>query len=68
MYKKPGTPGLNWGNLEKNTCPQCNESLIGTYKDGVYASRCGFKITDEKFRKIVEDRVKKRLSADRPKA
>lgn len=51
---------MKWSNLLKNICPSCNRDLIKTMvatDDQSIACKCGFKISQQKYREITADRV-----------
>jgi hypothetical protein len=50
---------LNWYNLKKNKCPKCGKDWAFdlTVVDGVLAHGCGFKISEKKYREILNDRI-----------
>ncbi len=51
---------MQWKNLQKNKCPSCGKdfmkSMVPT-TDGSIACNCGFKISEEKYKLIVADKM-----------
>lgn len=45
---------MNWQNLRKNKCPQCNKDFVKglTVVAKMFFHECGFKISEEKFKEI----------------
>jgi len=58
---------MNWQNLKKNKCPQCNKDVVRypfnyvPFKD-MLEHPCGFKITQKRFSQIVSGMVEEDLS------
>jgi Zn ribbon nucleic-acid-binding protein len=58
---------MNWSNLQKNKCPQCNgDFTIGLTIESnmvptMMTHRCGFKIGEQKFKEIVAGRIEQRI-------
>lgn len=60
---------MKWLNLRKNKCPKCNKDLINGLsikpltKDAVWTHKCGFSISEKKFKEITtsmnEDEINK---------
>ena len=59
---------MNWFNLKKNKCPQCNKDFmkglvvrerIGIDKIKLMLHPCGFSITEQKYKEIVSNMVTK---------
>lgn len=50
---------MNWFNLRKNKCPQCNKdfmigiTVIPYEGNQILWHKCGFKISDQKYKDIV---------------
>lgn len=62
---------MKWVNLKNNKCPQCNKDLMrgieykmmpGSIK--ILIHPCGFKISEQKYKEIVESLVTRGLRAD----
>lgn len=57
---------MNWSNLKKNKCPQCNKDCVRYPFNYVPVTNmlehpCGFKITQERFIAIVSGMVSEKL-------
>lgn len=55
---------MKWNNLRENKCPECNGDFTKGLKltnaksgDEMFEHKCGFKITQKKYRKIVSGMV-----------
>jgi len=50
---------MDWSNLKENKCPNCSKDISTTYSliTKMFECNCGFKITAEKFNKIVTSKV-----------
>jgi hypothetical protein len=74
MYKKntldiinrePGK--LYWNNLKMNFCPNCDKDFVGatrienTPQDKILIHKCGFKIRERVFSRIVNSMITKEL-------
>lgn len=50
---------MNWFNLKKNKCPQCNKDFLKNLKvesntqPSMFTHSCGFKISEQKYKEIV---------------
>jgi hypothetical protein len=50
---------MNWKALKDSKCPQCGKLMVDAFiKTNPYYCECGFKISQEKFEKIVGDMYK----------
>ena len=51
---------LNWWNLKKNRCPQCNRDLMKglAVSNKIMRHACGFAISEEKFSAFVSGQIK----------
>ncbi len=54
---------MDWINLKVNKCPQCNQSLEDAYEPAIkkFFCKCGFSITELRFKQIVAKEVEKEL-------
>lgn len=44
---------MNWQNLKRMKCPQCNKALFESYGAKGYTCECSFFITRQKFNTVV---------------
>lgn len=58
---------MNWQNLKKSKCPQCNKdftrglSVKSNMQAVMYTHNCGFKISEQRYKEIVSDMVEQKL-------
>lgn len=56
---------MNWRNLKLNKCAKCGKDLAkATYHMGMIECDCGFRISNERFKEIVNDQVKNQIARD----
>lgn len=59
---------LNWQNLAKSKCPQCNKdftrglSVESNMQATMYTHNCGFKISEQRYKEIVSNIVNGKLT------
>lgn len=57
----------NWYNLKKNKCPECNRdfmlglTMVTTDQKLTMKHKCGFTITEQRYKEIVSGMVSKEL-------
>jgi hypothetical protein len=58
---------MNWFNLKKNKCPQCNKDFTrgltveSNMQPTTLKHACGFKIREQKYKEIVSGMVERNL-------
>lgn len=58
---------MKWLNLRKNKCPKCNKdftvglTIESNMRPAMFFHKCGFKISEEKFNKIISEMNVKEL-------
>jgi len=63
---------MNWANLKKNRCPKCNKDwafdlkeliveTIGGGKHKLLVHGCGFKISEKRYKEIVNGMVNQEI-------
>jgi len=56
---------MNWYNLLKNKCPQCNKDFMSglTVEDAVFTHKCGFKISEQKYKEICSGIISNKIAS-----
>lgn len=58
---------MKWQNLKNNKCPQCNKDFMvglnveSNMQPAIFTHKCGFKISEQRYKEIVSDMVTKGL-------
>lgn len=54
---------LDWKKLVKNKCPQCHKDFVLglTVRAGTLFHKCGFKISEQRYKEIVSGIVTKQI-------
>lgn len=54
---------MKWKNLEQNKCPSCSKEFLrkGRSQDGMIICLCGWSIAIEKYKSLVEQKIKQRV-------
>lgn len=58
---------MKWLNLRKNKCPKCNKdftvglTIESNMQPKTFTHKCGFKISEEKFSKIISEMNEKEI-------
>jgi len=59
---------MKWQMLKKNRCPQCMKDLAWSqgFEDleNHFSCNCGFKISEKRFREIVDSQINEELQDD----
>lgn len=57
---------MNWKNLKKNKCPQCNQDMFSgsRYANGKIYHPCGFTISERRYAEIVSNQIKVRIERE----
>lgn len=61
---------MNWPNLKKNICPQCNKDFIkglsveSNMQPTTLTHSCGFRIREQRYKEIVAGMVEKGLQGN----
>jgi tRNA(Ile2) C34 agmatinyltransferase TiaS len=57
---------MHWDSLQKNQCPKCSGKLEWGTERGIFCSKCGFKISEQKMKEITSNLTRNDL-AKKPK-
>ena len=58
---------MNWYNLKNNKCPKCNKDFMlglnveSNMQPTMFTHKCGFKISEQRYKEIVSGMVSKEL-------